>query len=212
MKKIKLRVAFFLAFIMIFSSVQGIQVQAASQKAWKRAYLKELKKDKLSDARAELLYIDGDDIPEIFVSYTVGDGEVNDIIYTYYKGKVYKKNIYNDIYCGNIVSYAKKKGYIYLNGSQASGVFDVVIKLKNGKFSYKFFGNFDEHGFDYSEVSELSKINKDFDFFSFGTLNKKETSEKKYKKDKKIALKKDKYKYKIVYIEKSIKQIKAKLK
>lgn len=212
MKKIKFRAAFFLALIMIFSSVQGIQVQAASQTAWKRAYLKELKKDKLSDASAELLYIDGDDIPEIFVSYAVGDGGFNHIIYTYHKGKVYKENISNDIYCGNIVRYAKKKGYIYLNGSQAGGVYDVVIKLKNGKFSYKFFGNHDEYGLDYSEVTELSKINKNFDFFSFETLNKKDTTENKYKKDKKIALKKDKYKYKIIYIEKSIEQIKTKLK
>lgn len=210
-KMIKKYVTWILMLALFITFMPNASVQAKPLKKWEKAYLKELKKNNLSNARAKLLYIDNDDVPEILVGGHNKKDEFIMVIYSYYKGKVYKNYINIDhIYTG--VLYVKKTGYIQIAASAGGDAINVAGVLKKGKIYYKLIKFGDEHGFETSgllnEVWINPKVNNKLNIIDYWG----KTGEKHLNDDEtyKIYRQKTKYKaskYKYVESEKSLKKV-----
>lgn len=106
------------------------EVKAQGKKTWGEAY-EEVLKQYSSDSKAKLIYLDNDNIPEVYVD----NGEV--VLLSYYNGKVYK-NYRNDKV--TLFEYIPKQGKISFT-SVEKGVDTVVAKLKKGKLKWIFLAN-----------------------------------------------------------------------
>lgn len=116
----------------MFVTILPCEVNAQGKKTWGEAYEEVLKKYS-SDATAKLIYLDNDNIPEVFVHTEDRD----DILISYYNGKVYK-NYRNDWV--DQFSYVPKQGKISFT-SVGKGADTAIAKLKKGKLKWIFFGN-----------------------------------------------------------------------
>ena len=143
------------------------EVKAQGKKTWGEAYEEVLKKYS-SDTKAKLIYLDNDNIPEVYVD----NGEV--VLLSYYKGKVYK-NYRNDMV--DQFSYVPKQGKI-LFGAAGKGVDTVIAKLKKGRLKWIFFGNY--VGEEYYAYVPKNKIQQKFSGNKEWYENLKCVSEKKY--------------------------------
>lgn len=143
------------------------EVKAQGKKTWGEAYEEVLKKYS-SDTKAKLIYLDNDNIPEVYVD----NGEV--VLLSYYKGKVYK-NYRNDMV--DQFSYVPKQGKI-LFGAAGKGVDTVIAKLKKGRLKWIFFGNY--VGEEYYAYVPKNKIQQKFSGNKEWYENLKYVSEKKY--------------------------------
>lgn len=114
----------------MFVTILPCEVKAQGKKTWGEAYEEVLKKYG-SDATAKLIYLDNDNIPEVYVD----NGEV--VLLSYYNGKVYK-NYRNDWV--DLCSYVPKQGKIVFT-SVGKGADTAIAKLKKGKLKWIFFGN-----------------------------------------------------------------------
>lgn len=114
----------------MFVTILPCEVKAQGKKTWGEAYEEVLKKYG-SDATAKLIYLDNDNIPEVYVD----NGEV--VLLSYYNGKVYK-NYRNDGV--DLCSYVPKQGKIVFT-SVGKGADTAIAKLKKGKLKWIFFGN-----------------------------------------------------------------------
>ena len=211
-KMIRKYVTWILMLALFITFMPNASVQAKPLKKWEKAYLKELKKNNLSNARAKLLYIDNDDVPEILVEGWNKKDEFIMIIYSYYKRKVYKNYINMDQINTGLL-YVKKTGHIQIATARAAAYINVVGVLKHGKVYYKLIIFGDEHGTDMSgllnEVWINPKVNNKLNIMDyFGAQN----GDKHLDDDEtdKIYRQKTKYKaskYKYVESEKSLKKV-----
>lgn len=142
------------------------EVKAQGKKTWGEAY-EEVLKQYSSDSKAKLIYLDNDNIPEVYVD----NGEV--VLLSYYNGKVYK-NYLNDIV--TLLKYVPKQGKISFT-SVGKGADVAVAKLKKGKLKWIFLGH--SLGEDYAYVPK-NKIQQKFseNIEWYGDL--KSVSEKKF--------------------------------
>ena len=144
------------------------EVKAQGKKTWGEAY-EEVLKQYSSDLKAKLIYLDNDNIPEVYVD--LNNGKV--VLLSYYKGKVYK-NYQNEIV--TLLKYVPKQGKISFT-SVGKGADVAVAKLKKGKLKWIFFGY--SLGEDYAYVPK-NKIQQKFseNIEWYGDL--KSVSEKKF--------------------------------
>lgn len=126
------------------------EVKAQGKKTWGEAY-EEVLKQYSSDLKAKLIYLDNDNIPEVYVD--LNNGKV--VLLSYYKGKVYK-NYQNEIV--TLLKYVPKQGKISFT-SVGKGADVAVAKLKKGKLKWIFFGY--SLGEDYAYVPK-NKIQQKF--------------------------------------------------
>ena len=112
----------------MFVTILPCEVKAQGKKTWGEAYEEVLKKYG-SDATAKLIYLDNDNIPEVYVD----NGEV--VLLSYYNGKVYK-NYRNDWV--DLCSYVPKQGKIVFT-SVGKGADTAIAKLKKRKTKMDFF-------------------------------------------------------------------------
>ncbi len=110
------------------------EVKAQGKKTWGEAYEEVLKKYS-SDTKAKLIYLDNDNIPEVFVRTEDRD----DILISYYKGRVYENELHEWVNQG--FSYVPKKSKISFLCVGAHGYDEIVAKLKKGQLNYIFVGN-----------------------------------------------------------------------
>ena len=154
----------------MFVTILPCEVNAQGKKTWGEAYEEVLKKYS-SDATAKLIYLDNDDIPEVFVHTEDRD----DILISYYKGKVYENYLYRWIDLS--FTYIPKKGKICFKTGGGRREYTIVAKLKRGRLNYSFVGYWD---------SDLSKQKISFAYAKKNQLAKggkakcKEISEKQY--------------------------------
>lgn len=95
--------------------------------AWKTAYIQLVETDIKNDSAGyQLIYIDDDDIPELFVyyGYNADGGEV----YFYNKGEVNKVHSYDDGF-----SYIEREGLFCCGGGKMDRYFDIVYEIDNGQ-------------------------------------------------------------------------------
>lgn len=213
-KMIRKYVTWILMLALFITFMPNASVQAKPLKKWEKAYLKELKKNNLSNASAKLLYIDNDDVPEIFVCGEYKNDKYEEILYSYYKGKVYKNNIKIGDIAFEGISYVKKRGYIMISSSPTAAYITIVAVLKHGKLHYKLIMTGDEHGSKYSgllhEVWVNPKVDKELnikDYFCAQNGDKHlddDEMEKLYKQKRKYE--ESKYKY-VWRPEKSLKKV-----
>lgn len=196
MKKMKFTLLSILVLSLLITEIPITQVQAASQKKWEKAYLKEIGKLESSIAKqnesdtkyiesqciSKLEYIDNDNIPELIITIPVGSYGSSWIL-TYYNGKVKCQEF------GPYIYYCDKKG-IVVDDFFHSGAGSVnKYKLKNGKFIQKTNWNF-------ALIPELNKSGKDEVTITY-YKNGKKSSKKQYegKKVQKELKKIDNYNY-----------------
>lgn len=154
----------------MFVTILPCEVNAQGKKTWGEAYEEVLKKYG-SDATAKLIYLDNDNIPEVFVHTEDRD----DILISYYKGKVYENYLYRWIDLS--FTYIPKKGKICFKTGGGRREYTIVAKLKRGRLNYSFVGYLD---------SDLSKQKISFAYAKKNQLAKggkakcKEISEKQY--------------------------------
>lgn len=166
MKRQKRIICLCLILAMVITIFPG-EVKAQGKKTWGEAY-EEVLKQYSSDSKAKLIYLDSDNIPEVYVD----NGEV--VLLSYYNGKVYK-NYRNDTVDQFV--YVPKQGKI-LFGAAGKGVDTVIAKLKKGKFKWIFFGNY--VGGEYYAYVPKNKIQQRFSGNKEWYDNLKYVSEKKY--------------------------------
>lgn len=161
MKKMKFTLLSILVLSLLITAIPITQVQAASQKKWEKAYLKEIGKlkksidkqyesltqDIESQCISKLEYIDNDNIPELIITVPVGSCGSSWIL-TYYNGKVKCKEF------GPYIYYTHKKGIIRDEFSHSGTSNATIYKLKKGKFIKK-----TEWSYFFDE--ELNKSGKD---------------------------------------------------
>ena len=110
------------------------EVKAQGKKTWGEAY-EEVLKQYNSDSKAKLIYLNNDNIPEVFVRTE----DRKDILISYYKGRVYENELHDQIDGG--FSYVPKKSKISFTVLGAHGYVEIVAKLKKGQLNYIFVGN-----------------------------------------------------------------------
>lgn len=117
----------------------------ANENDWKNLYVEYIKQvnDELSyesaigisEPKFKLIYIDDDNIPELYV---LGNSTASgDRICTYYDGKLTTLHLYN---WG--LSYIEKKNLFCDSGGQMDVYYDYVYKIENGKFVQLHKGNY----------------------------------------------------------------------
>lgn len=151
MKRQKRIICLCLILAMVITIFPG-EVKAQGKKTWGEAY-EEVLKQYNSDSKAKLIYLNNDNIPEVFVHTEDRD----DILISYYKGRVYENELHEWVNQG--FSYVPKKSKISFTCVGAHGSDELVAKLKKGQLNYIFVGNTD-YGIYYSYVpkSKLFKV------------------------------------------------------
>ena len=135
----------------MFVTILPCEVNAQGKKTWGEVYEEVLKKYG-SDASVKLIYLDNDDIPEVYVD-TMED---ETLLLSYYQGKVYKNSIEDYI---SEFSYIPKKGKIEFTLPRAQRMDGLVAKLKKGRLNYIFAGSGGEF-YMYIPKNKLSKLSK----------------------------------------------------
>lgn len=84
-----------------------------------------------------LIYVDGDNVPELVTSNDASTDLAMPVVYSYHNGKV--KDAFLGGYAAGTcyasdLKYVPKKGYLYLT-SEHRGINHIFIRLKSGKFS-----------------------------------------------------------------------------
>lgn len=108
--------------------------------AWKQAYLDYLedmnyKEDSLT--KYKIVFIDDDDIPELFITH--GSMAGGTCVAAYHDGKV------EEVYAGEYGAlYIEKSGLIHVPTGHGGGYHDEIIKLENGKFTTIASGDYSE--------------------------------------------------------------------
>lgn len=158
------------------------EVSAQDERAWRRAYLSYLQDNmdyELTEAEFQLIYIDDNDIPELWICYpNIAAGSQ---VCTF-DGK----NV-QDVYISEYgtLSYIERGGYFYTSGGHMDVYWDGVFQLKDGRFTEIVHGDFgaednanvqfDENGPIYqyiwnnelmSEEEYQKALNSSFDFIS----------------------------------------------
>ena len=117
--------------LMAILCVPTTETQAKTN--WKKTYSDYLKKDKWckeAASSAQLIYINNDTIPEIYLEGAFA--AAGNMLLSIYNGKVYANMI--DGHGG--IFYVPKKGLIHETGGNMDNYFDAVGKLSKGKIKY----------------------------------------------------------------------------
>ena len=115
------------------------EVSAQDERAWRRAYLSYLQDNtsfELTEADFQLIYIDENDIPELWICYpNIAAGSQ---VCTF-NGKTVQ-----DIYISEYgtLSYIERGGYFYTEGGHMDNYWDGIYQLKDGQFTEIAHGDF----------------------------------------------------------------------
>lgn len=143
-------------------SVIGQPLQAGAKENWAEAYKKCIEEGdyEIGGFYASLIYLDNDNIPEVYLqAYDTACGAPQ--ILTYYKGEVIVHCVAD--YAPGGASYAKKKGIVVAGAGHMGYYEEIIWKYSKGKFKELHHGYYE----DYQDVNY--------------TWDGKSVSEKKYK-------------------------------
>ncbi len=181
--------------VTLFSScIDSIQVQAATKNNWQKLYLDYVNKNykKMDLYEAALIYIDNDNVPELYIKSKDDTFLANDncMLLAIAKNKVKKNNLTN-----NKFTYTKKKNHIYCHSDQGIGVVDYsqMYRLQNGKTKLL-----------WKSMCDLDITQRNSDVLYY-YVNDKVVSEKKYKS----FISKETSKHKWKNVDKELKPLKS---
>lgn len=201
----------------------GISTQAASNTKWKNlydGYLKTIKNLKKIYPNGEFIYINHDNIPELYLEgYCNGAGNC---LLTIYNNKVYK---YELIQPGDL-SYLKKQNRFLISYGRDDAYGEYVAKFSKGKiigqaggvFGFNVFGNgdvkLDKEGKIINQYYWNDKSKKGTNLYEYyrNPENGRKLTKSAYDKKRNQSLGKDRKKYKFASSKMTIRQIKKKLK
>ena len=126
---------------------------AADNSGWRQAYLRFMEDDTANDvhlrdgAMYQLLYIDGDAVPELWIDYgvTAAGGKI-----CTFDGK--KVNCYSLWSYGEFM-YIEKEGLFCTSGGHMDNYWDEVVRLENGAFTTAARGEWEVHSWDGPVIS-----------------------------------------------------------
>lgn len=115
------------------------EISFQDKRVWKRAYMSYLQDNlssELADAEFQLIYIDDNDIPELWICYpTTASGG---LVCTFDGENV--QEVYISEY--GTLSYIERSGYFYSSGGHMDVYWDGVFQLKDGRFTEVAHGDF----------------------------------------------------------------------
>lgn len=120
-----------LAIAVLFSTILPKTVEAAASKNWKKLYLYYIKEealDVLGYSSGKLIYINNDNIPELYLQGSTGG--LGCRLLWIYNGKIY---YYHSPYGG--LKYIKKKNKFYIIGRNQIECYDSFAKLEKNKIT-----------------------------------------------------------------------------
>lgn len=127
---------------------------SSSQEAWKQAYLDFMIQDtqddvdlrQTSDETYSLLYLDGDDIPELYINYG----------FTYAGAKLcsWDGNQVNFEYvgAGDSLTYYEKENCFHVSGGRMGVYYDVIYQIKNGNIQEKVRGDYESLSYESEDM------------------------------------------------------------
>lgn len=178
-----------LAVALLAASFVFISAENANAKTnWKKLYASYIANDdwcKSAAYSARLVYINNDNIPEIFIEGNCAAS--GNMLLSIYKGKVCSS--YVDGHGG--ISYVHKKGIVYAYGGHMDNYYDSMGKLVKGTLEYSVGGSYG------AEDNANVKVDKNgYPIYKY-YWGEKEVSKKTY--NAKLKKAKGNYKYKATY-------------
>lgn len=175
--------------MVLASTIHFIVPARAATKSWKKLYAEYLEKlPEDSFPRGRFLYINNDNIPELFLEGICA--AAGNRLLTIYHGKVYEHYISGH----GAIMYLEKKNRYYTFGGHMDSYFDDVGKLSKGKMVSIANGTYG------AEDNSNVKLDENGEPIYRYYWNGKEVTKKAYEKKLNASLGKNRKKYKDAYI------------